>query len=143
MNIKFQIIPEDNVLIHKLIGNFDIEYVTRYSKFIVQDPNWNKVEKMLTDIRELNTQKVINNLDIMNEIRRDIYRKEYMNVFLVDTPISTAVSHIYQNTLKTENFRYKYCSTLEHTLKTLDLDYSESYAEELLNSLQNTFVTSK
>ncbi len=142
MNIKYQVFPDDNFIIIKPLGDFNIEHYGEYSRHIVQNPHWNRIDKMLTDIRGLNTQKVPNYLDLMAEIRRDVYKRDYINVFLVDSPISTAITHIYQSNLKALNFKYKYCSTIKETLRTLDLNYTEEYALGLIKNLKNSFAFS-
>lgn len=143
MKIKFQIIPKKNLIVHKLTGDFDIDCYTQYSKTLVQCPEWNTVDKMLSDIRGLNTNNVPKSLDLMAKLRREVYKRDYLNVLLVDTPISTAHSHIYKNFLQSDKFRYKYCSTLQHALATLDLDVSEKQAEEQLLNLKHEFVFSE
>ncbi len=143
MEIKFQIIPEQNLIVHKLTGDFDMDCYTQYSETIVQCPEWNKVDKMLSDIRGLNTINAPNCIDFMAKIRREVYKREYINILLVDTPLTTAHSHIYKTCIQTDKFRYKYCSTLKHALTILDIEMTEKQAEEYLLNLENEFVFSE
>ncbi len=142
MKIKYQIFPEQRFIIIKPLGDFNIDHYTEYSNHIVKDPHWNNIDKMLTDIRDLNTEKIHHYLDKMAEIRRDVYKRDYINVFIVDTPISTAISHLYQNFLTPFNFRYKYCSTIKETMKSLNLNFTEEYTEELIKNLSNSYISS-
>ncbi len=142
MNIKYQIFPAEKLLILKFTGDFNIEFYTQFSKSLTQITQWNEVEKVITDVRDLNLnyKNISININIVSDIRRNILKKDYTNVFVVNTPLITATSHLYQSILKQENFKYEYHSTLKETIKTLELDFDEDLLEQHISNLENTFV---
>ncbi len=145
MIIKYQIFPLDRLLIIKASGDFDIEYYTQFAKLLVLETDWQHVEKVITDIRGLDVdyKKIPVNISIVSQIRRGILKNDYLNVFVVNTPMATAIAHIYQDILKQDDFKYEYHSTIKETIKTLDLSLKEEFLDQCLSNLQNTFLVTK
>jgi len=133
MEIFWKIIPEKKLLIQKFCGEFCVDYYRETAKIVVSHQHWASVEKVITDVRELNPDKAYSNMEALMEIRRNIYKRNYKNVFLVQTPKVTAITHLYQKSLA-KDYDYRYYSTLKNAIIYLNLDYIE---EELELDLQN------
>ena len=139
MEIQYQIIKEKHLLVQKYVGDFSIEHYATYINILIKEPEWKYVKKILTDLREANLDLALVDLDKLIKIRDKIIRKKYLNVFLVDQPVSTAITHIYQDSLVKKEYDYKYCSTIKYALGLLELNENINEMERILKNLQNRF----
>ena len=103
----------------------------------MSNEKWKNIDKVLTDMTDANLQSALDRLGKLIEFRIDSVDQEYYNVFLVADPQTTAITHLYQKRLKDYNLAYDYCSTIEHAIELLELDYSTIEMKMKINSLEN------
>ncbi len=135
MIIKYEIFPKEGLLIQRYMEDFSLGHYKKYMEKLMKDPAWTLVEKVLTDARAINAKGALNNLDELVRFRKEVVKKNYLNVFLIDDPVSTATSYLYQFELK-GSFNYEYCSTIEQARKLLGIKESNEVFEERLEQLQ-------
>ncbi|NQU51825.1 MAG: hypothetical protein HQ522_04740 [Bacteroidetes bacterium] len=135
MEIQYQIIKENNLLIQKFIGSFSIEFFAIYIDKLIENQEWKYITKVLTDCRETNFETAFKNLDKMSRIRTEAIGGNILNILLVDKPVTTAVAHLYIDKLK--KYDYEYCSTLDYALVLLELNEYKNEIEDLLMNLKN------
>jgi len=139
MKIEFQFFPDMQLLIQRYLGDFSFDHYPAYMYEMMKDPHWEKVERVLTDIREVNPKEAIANLSKLIKFRDEVVGKKYLNVFLVSAPLATATVHLYQDPLAKKDYDYQYCSTLEYALELLELESTKSEMEPLLENLDHQF----
>ncbi len=136
MEIQYQILKEKHLLIQKYIGVFSIDHYSKYVYKVLDLPDWEYVKKVLTDARDVDLKNAFLNLDALSIIRKEIIKRRFLNVFIVDEPVSTATAHIYKKKLSKKDYEYEYCSTLEYALEALGIKGCESEIESVLNNLK-------
>ena len=134
MKILYRFIEEENLLIQQYTGNFSLEHYIDYVKIIIKTKEWNFVKKILSDFRKIDFEKAFNSLQKLEKIRRKSIKKEFYNVFLVDSPKTTVFAHLYQNNQAVE-YKYNYCSTIDYAHKLLELNMTKNELELILNNL--------
>jgi len=139
MEIRYQFIEKDNLHIQKYIGDFSIEHYLSFMKMIVTNKQWKNIDKVLTDLVDTDLQKAYESLDSLIKFRINNISQKYYNVFLVANPQTTAITHLYQKRLKNNKLAYDYCSTIEHAIDLLELDYSIIEMNMKINSLENRY----
>ncbi|RLD56030.1 MAG: hypothetical protein DRJ05_11965 [Bacteroidetes bacterium] len=139
MEIQYQVISEKKLLIQRYIGVYSLEHYCTYMNDLIKKDEWKCVQKVLTDLREVNLEHAFENLTKLIDFRDKVVIKKYRNVFLVDNPFSTATVHLYQNELNNKEYDYKYCSTIEKAIQLLKLNESEKEFEFKLRNLENQF----
>jgi hypothetical protein len=139
MKIYYQFLEDKNLLIHKFLGAWSTEHYENYIDMSINTLNMNNIKKIFTDLREIDLETTLEDEENIRRIRNKITNTDYLNVHLVVSPLTTAISHIYQEKFVAEGLNYKYCSTTEQALKLLDLDFGIDEMENLLKSLENQF----
>ncbi len=136
MKISYQYIKESKLLVCQLKGEITFDYYSKCIHQLVAEIFFNSIEKILTDLRGINPNRLNRRLEDMVRLREEVLQNRYTNVFLVSSPLATAGSHLYQQKLKKSNINYSYCSTLEQAMRNLNLDYSEQEIEGILLNLR-------
>ncbi len=77
-----------------------------------------------------------NVLGVIVKLREEYIQKKYTIVHLVEDPIVTAQSHLYQEKLKEKALKYNYCSTIEYAVQLLGLEYTRSEMENIIENLE-------
>jgi len=139
MEIRYQFIEKDNLLIQKYIGDFSVEHYVSFMKMIVTNKQWKTIDKVLTDLVDTDLQIAYKRLDSLIKFRIDKISRGYYNVFLVTNPQATAITHLYQKRLKDKKFAYDYCSTIKHAIELLKLDSTLLEMENTISILENRF----
>lgn len=132
MKIDYKILPELNLLIQKYSHDFSIDTYTDYMYKIMEMPEWQNITKVLTDVRDIDPTEALRNVKFLRRFREEIIKRNYLNVFIVNTPSATATAHIYQEDLVKKDYGYKYFSSLETALEELEVKDHYKEIEEIL-----------
>ena len=133
MNSDYKILKEHKLLVQKYTGVFCFDEFFEHIKEVTADPDWKNVHKIITDLRDINLDLFYKNMDKFLEFRNENILRSYYNVFIVNTPLSTAVLHLYKEKLNSERYKYEYCSTTEYALSFLDLEDVQDEIEQILD----------
>jgi len=140
MEIHYQFFEDNNLLIHKFIGEFSIIDYEYYMTESTKQFEVNKVEKILTDLRNLEDSPIPDNIEnLINElirIREKVKLKSVKNIFIVEKPVAAAISSLYQNSQLSKGMDYSLCSTLDYAIKYLGLNYTVAELEEIIRNLK-------
>ena len=139
MKIEYQIFKDKNLKIHRFIGKFSFEHYGAYMQKITKQPDWKYVKRVITDIRGGIFNIDYNQIKQLVDFREKIIKKSYKNVFIVNDPSSTALTHLYQEDLLKREFDYQYCSTVEHAIELLNLEQYSTDIEYAIENLENRF----
>ena len=135
MLIKYRIIKEPGLLVQHYSGTFSLDYYTDFVHKMLQNPDWKTTNKVLTDLRDLDPTGLQKYISVIARIRKDIVKKDFVNVFIIDKPKTTVFSHLYQKNLL-KLYSYQYCSTVNHAIRILGLTGYEKQIEQTLNELK-------
>jgi hypothetical protein len=144
MEVKYQLLENENLFIQKYLGIFSVEKYQTYTRYITEHIATKSIKKVLVDFRELifydKPDDFSQNLQRIVEFRKNINETELKNkditlVFLVSKPIPTVIAHLFS-----ANFsNYSYCSTEEIAIKTLMLPEHLHNLDSIIKNLENTF----
>lgn len=150
MEVRYQLLKKENLLIQKFIGLFSLNDYLKYNKHIVKKFSSIVIKKVLIDFRDLtfieNADKTpgdfTENLDKIVEIRKSINQNEHKNsevtlVILVDKPLPTVIALLFVNSFT--GVDYNYCSTASKVCELLKISFSPDNLVNILNNLENTF----
>ena len=70
------------------------------------------------------------------ELRNKMIKLDYLSVVLIDNPMSTTVTHLYQERVISEGYDHTYCSTMKKAFSLLSLNMSENEMEDILNKIE-------
>ncbi|WP_066632048.1 hypothetical protein [Labilibacter marinus] len=135
MIINYQFIEAKGLLIKRYFDEFNLEQHVLSMTEIISQPSWNNVERVLTDARELDPRGVYKNIDAIVSFRKEVIKKEYLDVFIVDSPLLTVATFLMQEKLNKLNFDFRYCSTVYQAEKLLEISETDFDLTEHLNSL--------
>ncbi len=144
MDFYYRFFENDTLLIQKFVGEWSTPDYEKYINFSAKLENVKHLKKILTDLTDVTLKHMKYNeliLEIGNliKIRDKITNTEYLNVFRVSAPNLTVVTQLYQSIQVKKGLNYEFCSTFEQAIKLLDITYTESQLENLINSLDNKF----
>ncbi len=134
MELHSKIIKEKGLFVQKYVGDFSVEEYKSAAIKTIKSPEWKYVNKSLADFREAT---VINNFEILDELvkfRATINIQNILTVYLVNSPMATALAHLYIDNLKKSC--YYYCTTMNKALSILESDMSEREMEYILKNLK-------
>lgn len=140
--IKYEYFDDGKLLITKYIGEIDKETIKSYIHYIFTKSPCHNLEKLILDYREA---KMLFNPKALLEIAQarksgESGRKKNKSVFLVDTPMETAliliISKMYNKDLNPADF----CSTLIGCIHILSLDINEKELDRRLKGLKLEFI---
>jgi hypothetical protein len=150
MEIRYQLLKKENLLIQKFIGFFSINDYLKYNKHIIKKFSSILIKKVLIDFRELTFAEDMDKIpDSFNEklnriveIRKKINKNEHKNkgvtlVILVDKPLPTVIALLFVNSFTSMD--YNYCSTASKVCELLKLPFLHDNLENILNNLENRF----
>ncbi len=135
MEGNYTILKDLSLLVQKFTGVFTYDEYTEYSKKILSDPDWEFVTKVLTDLRGTNLDEFYKKIDTIVNYRKETIRKKFLNVFIVDSPMSTVVALLYKDKFNDENYKYEYCSTIDHALILFELEDHKDRIKGILKEL--------
>ena len=135
MEVDYKIIKDYGLLVQRYKGFFDFDEFVSYSRKVMEDPEWEHVDKVITDIRDADITQFYEKMDTLLKYRKDVIRKSFINVFIVNNPLSTVTAFLYKDRLSNYSYRYEYCSTVEYALELLDLEDKFEEINAVLNSL--------
>lgn len=131
MIVKYKILEENELLIIKFIGDFSIEDYSKYVLKLIKQPHFDDINSVLTDLRNTKSDMAFKNLHVLIKFRKNNIKNNYLNVMIVNDPLTTAAAHLYKEYLK-ELYNYEYCSTVEYAIELLGLtDIREKIITEL------------
>jgi len=141
MKIEYQFFLENKLLIQKYYGNFCLEEYSAYVNYMLKKEEWLSVEKILTDIRDIDLEVALEFLNEMSKIRRKVIQKKYLNVFLVDSINNTVFAHLYQK-IQSKKYNYFHCSTIEYAMQLLNINKTAEEVEHIISNLKYSFPKS-
>ena len=136
MIAKYKILKKQNLLVQKYEGRFCFDDLFEHIKKVALDPDWRKVDKVITDLRGVDLEIFYKEMEKFLNFRETNIAKPYMNVFIVDSPLATAVAHLYKSKLNSEINQYEYCSTVQYAISYLGLGKEEDMITRELENLQ-------
>jgi len=135
MDVKFRIVKDWNLLIQKYTGVFSYDPYFEHIKRVTNDPDWKYVDKIITDLRNIDLEMFYKNMDYLIKYRNENIKKNYYNIFIVDAPLSTAIMHLYKKKLNSLRYKYEYCSTLEFALAELKMEDKKEKIKSILENM--------
>jgi hypothetical protein len=139
MDIRYQIFDDDKLLVQKISGNWDIGHYEAYIDMSMDRLNLQSIQKIMTDLREINVSFLFDDIKRLIQIRQKIAIQDFVNVYIVDEPASTAMAHLYQTQLQKKGYTYHYCSTVFQALRLLALPYTENEMQKKIQNLKQSF----
>ena len=145
MEIKYQLFREENLLIQKFLGVFSLETHLRYHQFQMENEEFNQVQKVLIDLRDIHFELSINIFrEIMNHIisvrKNAVQQKSKSNnvqiVFWVNQPLTTVIAQ--QVKRSNPHLNYNYCAMKENVVRILNLP-PDLNLDEMIHNLENTY----
>ena len=136
MIAKYKILKDQNLLVQKYEGSFCFDDLFEHINNVASDPAWQEVDKIITDLRGVDLEIFYKEMEKFLNFRKTNIAKPYVNVFIVDTPLATAVVHLYKSKLNSEKNQYEYCSTVEYAVYYLGLSKEEGMIYRELEKLQ-------
>jgi hypothetical protein len=115
-------------------GRFELmEYLSHVAK-ITNLPEWEHISKILSDFTSLVLSYDKKILDPLMLAREQFNIRNKTHVYLVNTPMETALLHLYIK--KTGEKNYNYYSTLEKALGNLDIAEEENNIKRVLATMK-------
>ncbi len=139
MKIHYEILKNKGLWIQKKSGLWSTAIFEEYLKILVKDSDWKYVTKAISDFRELNLAPLTEDLNYISTLKQKYLNKDYIHVFIVNTPISVPPVHMYNEIVKQYGYNFHYCSTVEHAIKLLDLGINTNGMEVIFKNLKNQF----
>ncbi len=134
MKIKYQILKEKKLLILSYSGHFDPrEYLIHVAE-TTSLPAWKDVSKILSDFTHLILSYDKKIIDQLIQTKEQLNIQNKTHVYLVKTPMETALLHLYIK--KTGEKNYNYYSTLENALVYLNLAEDRNSIAEILTKMR-------
>lgn len=150
MEIRYQIFEDENLLIHRFIGEFSLEKYISYMKNMTESFVSNSISKVIVDLRNMSVKgnptkesdTFLKNIEKLANARKhldenDFKGKEVTLAFWVDKPVPTVVAQLFIKRLSKSN--YFYCSTEEKIVTVLDLPTAYKNLNQLSDNLENAF----
>jgi hypothetical protein len=134
MEIKYRIIKEHHLAVHKYIGKFSVEDYIYCVKKATSLPEWGYVQKVLNDLRNVDMKHAIPYMNKLFQVRKETIIKDLNTVLLVDNPEGTASAHLYMEKTMSK-YRIGYCSTIEYAIELLNVRLSPNEIKDILNNL--------
>lgn len=151
MEIKYQYLEDEYLLIQKFAGLFSLDNYLRFTRHLAKDLSTKTITKVLIDFRDLMFSEnnetmpddIDEKLDKISQIRRDFNQKQIENkevvlVIWVDKPIPTVIAHLFVNNFA--HMDYNYCSTLTTVIEILNLPSYSDNLESIVENLEDTFL---
>lgn len=139
MIVKFQQFDKEKLLIQKYSGKWSIEDFKAYIDMNLSIIEWKNVEKVLTDFRDLEDEKIIDSLDELVKIREHKLPKETKNITLANKPIATAFLTLYSHEQQKREHNYEVCSTIEYAISSLNLGLNSTELENMISDLEYVY----
>ncbi len=136
MIANYKILKKQDLLVQKYECRYCFDDLFEHIKKVASDPDWQKVDKIITDLRGVDLDIFYKEMEKFLNFRKTNIAKPYVNVFIVDAPLATAVAHLYKNKLNCEKNQYEYCSTVEYAISFLGLGKEEEVISREIGKLQ-------
>ncbi|MCE1198572.1 MAG: hypothetical protein LWW85_06350 [Marinilabiliales bacterium] len=140
--IKYAFFPESNLLIARYIGDIRKESVTSFIRFVFTNSEFRPFDKLLLDCREAHILFRGNDLQEIVQMRSRVEagQQQRTTVFLVDTPVETALisllSALYNEEMKPSDF----CYTYPMCIRTLGLELRPEELDRRIKAIHTVFV---
>lgn len=134
MELYYKYFEKEHLLVQKATGEWSTEVYKEYVKVVYQNPLMKGVNKILSDLRELNMKKALDDLDTIFELRNESSNLNYVSVVLINDPIGTVVTHLYQQKVNVGGLKHHYCTTMPQALNLLGLRFTEKEIQTLLKN---------
>lgn len=147
MEIKYQILEKEKILVQQFSGFFAVEDFQRYSIFIMSSPDTRIIKHVLIDIRNMEFQDdlekfseyIVKIVNTRNNVEKKDNRNIVMNhVFWVKTPLQTAAAQLFIDNFP--QMQYSYYTSEKNILNTLSVHYSLDL-NNIIEGLENTFIS--
>lgn len=144
MDIKYQFFNDNKLLVQRFSGVFSFEKHLLFMQFQFENDEFNLVEKVLIDLRDLHFEVSIvvfkKLMDYIIRIRKNAVNntrnQDAKIVFWVNKPLTTVIAH--QVKRNNPHLDYNYCSSAENVAQILQLQ-SDFDLDDCIKNLKNTF----
>ena len=146
VEIKYQIFEEENLLIQKFVGVFQVERYMQFVGYLMRLIHSNMINYVLIDFRDITFDIIPDDFEPIvdkliqhrrNLLENTIKRDDVTIVFWVANPLSTAIAHLFKENFS--NMNYHYCSTLDSVTNILKLPDRFKNIDGIMGKLENTF----
>lgn len=143
MKVAHDYIEEHKLLLNKWLGTWNIEgYKTTVGRFNKMNEQLD-IKYVIQDISDLNFDgDIVDLIDALVDIRKQIIKKEYRIVFLTAKPKDVVFASLYAQELKTKD-SHMYCSTVKKALDLLGMNMAEEIIEEKISILKKELLPYK
>lgn len=151
MEIRYQIFEDENLLIHRFIGEFSLEKYIAYMKNMTGLFISSSISKVIVDLRHMSLKNIphkesdtfLKNIEKITNLRKnldenDFKGREVILAFWVDKPLPTVVAQLFIKKISKSN--YFYCSTQEKIVNVLDLPAAYKNLSKLSDNLEHIFI---
>jgi hypothetical protein len=151
MEVFYQFIAEDGLLIQKFSGNFSVPFYMNYMRSVMSTMDPKAVKRVLNDFRDMRFSEspdivpadFTENMNRMISVRKEIVKTElkqsdFTLVIWVDKPIPTAIAHLFVASFPEKS--YHYCSSVKEVRKHLLLPERYNDLENLVEHLSNRYA---
>jgi hypothetical protein len=141
MEIQFDLVSEDHLLIQKYVGAIDRKFLLGFLQYLSSEFNLTNINKILIDVRECNPVFDNNDISLISNFRKENIKlaNNVLTVILAQSPKTTVFSIIYNALTQNTNNTYEVCSTTEKAISFLNLDYATDEMEMKIELLKNKF----
>jgi len=129
LKIEYKIIENQQILIQKFIGVFCMDAYKASAMEVIKKPEWKFVNKILIDLREAEVGSVMSHLSELIDFRKNVLKKNYHSVSIVNKPKHTVAVHLYKESLS--EYNYHYCSTVKKALSLLGMSDNKEVKQVL------------
>jgi len=96
MKVYYKFIKHENLLLQKATGVWSTKQYVNYVETVYQNEKMNDVKKIITDLRQIDLKRALDDVDFLIELREKIINLNYLSVVIINDPIATVVTHLYQ-----------------------------------------------
>lgn len=139
MIIKYQILPAESLTVVHFSGTWSSVILKNSFKKLATESEFQCVNKMLIDFREIDLSSSINDISNIAISRTMNLPNKQTIVHLVSSPKSTASAQLYQEQLSLLGFQCGYCSTMKHALNFLNIEIQPIDMENIIKHLNRHF----
>lgn len=136
MKVYYKFIEEQNLLVQKVIGDWDTNLMINFHHFLMEQKEIEFVKNIFTDFRGVSLLSVYEDLVRISKLREQFHKNINKIVHLLDLPDSTAMSMLYSDLLKKNGHSSFSCSTIKKGLYILELRYTVDEMEFIFKNLE-------
>lgn len=136
MRVNYRIISKHGLLVQKFSDDFCMRTYECYLQSLLADPHWSAIKAVLTDMRGVETNFLYENLEELVRIRKEVIKKKFTSVILIDQPVFTASTMLYKNLLTESGYYNDIYSTEDLAIDQLMLPLKSSDVKAVLWGLE-------